>query len=62
MSQYMDRLFDPFVLLSYFILLVAFADLIIVIADGQIVEKGTHEELVAHGGRYAAMYEAQTGE
>ena len=35
MSQYMDRLFDPFVLLSYFIVLVAFVDLIIVIVKGK---------------------------
>lgn len=39
MSQYMDRLFDPFVLLSYFILLVAFADLIIAIARGKTTLK-----------------------
>ena len=35
MSQYMDKLFDPFVFLAYFIVLVAFADLIIVIARGR---------------------------
>ena len=39
MSQYMDRLFDPFVFLSYFILLVAFADPIIVIARGRTIFK-----------------------
>lgn len=38
------------------------ADMIIVIADGQIAEKGTHDELIALGGRYAQMYKAQTGE
>ena len=38
------------------------ADMIIVIADGQIAEKGTHDELIALGGRYARMHEAQTGE
>lgn len=38
------------------------ADMIIVIADGQIAEKGTHDELIALGGRYARMHEAQMGE
>lgn len=38
------------------------ADMIIVIADGKIAEKGTHDELIALGGRYARMHEAQTGE
>jgi ATP-binding cassette, subfamily B, bacterial len=33
------------------------ADRIVVIEDGGIVESGSHDELVARGGRYAAMYE-----
>jgi ATP-binding cassette subfamily B protein len=33
------------------------ADRIVVIADGGIAETGSHDELVASGGRYAAMYE-----
>ena len=35
------------------------ADLICVIADGTIAERGTHEELLAAGGRYRRIYEAQ---
>ena len=35
------------------------ADLICVVADGRIAERGTHEELLAAGGRYRAIYEAQ---
>ncbi len=35
------------------------ADLICVMADGRIAERGTHEELLAAGGRYKAIYEAQ---
>ena len=33
------------------------ADRIAVIHDGEVVELGTHADLVAHGGRYAAMVE-----
>jgi ATP-binding cassette subfamily B protein len=32
------------------------ADRIVVVDDGQVVEQGTHEELVRRDGRYAAMY------
>ena len=35
------------------------ADLILVIEDGAIAERGTHDELLAAGGRYAALYETQ---
>jgi len=35
------------------------ADQILVIEDGQIVERGTHDELVRRGGRYARLVELQ---
>ena len=34
------------------------ADRVVVVADGRIVEQGPHDELVAAGGRYSAMWEA----
>jgi ATP-binding cassette subfamily B protein len=35
------------------------ADLILMMDQGRIVEKGTHDELLAAGGRYAALYRSQ---
>jgi len=37
------------------------ADLILVVEDGRIVERGTHDALLARGGRYAELYETQFG-
>jgi ATP-binding cassette subfamily B protein len=33
-----------------------------VLERGRLVESGTHEELVAEGGLYAALWRVQTGE
>ncbi|MCU4799874.1 ABC transporter ATP-binding protein/permease [Halobacteria archaeon HArc-gm2] len=37
------------------------ADQIVVLEDGQVVERGAHEELVDSGGRYSELWGAQTG-
>ena len=47
------------VLVSHRFSTVRLADRIFVLADGRIVERGTHEELVLLKGRYARMFEIQ---
>ena len=36
------------------------ADIILVMRDGDIVEQGTHEELMARGGIYSKLIEMQS--
>lgn len=38
------------------------ADRIILLENGSVAEQGTHEELLARGGRYAQMWKAQAGQ
>jgi ATP-binding cassette subfamily B protein len=41
---------------------IADADQILVLEDGQVTESGTHDVLLAKGGKYAAMWERQSAE
>jgi ATP-binding cassette subfamily B protein len=47
------------VLISHRFSTVRMADRILVLADGEIIEQGTHKQLVALGGRYAELFELQ---
>lgn len=38
------------------------ADMILVVENGRIVERGTHRQLLARGGRYAELYDTQFGD
>lgn len=38
------------------------ADVILVVEDGRIAERGTHEQLLGRGGRYAELYLTQFGD
>jgi ATP-binding cassette subfamily B multidrug efflux pump len=46
-------------LISHRISTVKHADSIVILENGSIVERGTHHELLAHGGVYAGLYEKQ---
>jgi ATP-binding cassette subfamily B protein len=48
-------------LISHRFSTVRMADHILVLEDGRVVEAGSHDALVALGGRYAALYEMQAG-
>jgi ATP-binding cassette subfamily B protein len=47
------------ILISHRFSTVRHADLIVVMDQGQIVERGGHEELVRRGGLYARLFELQ---
>jgi ABC-type multidrug transport system fused ATPase/permease subunit len=38
------------------------ADVILVVEDGRIIERGTHTELLRAGGRYEELYRTQFAE
>ena len=46
-------------IVSHRVSMVRDADLILVLEDGRVAERGRHDELIALGGRYAALYRAQ---
>jgi ATP-binding cassette subfamily B protein len=47
------------ILISHRFSTVRYADQIVVLEDGRVVEQGSHEELIALGGRYAHLFNLQ---
>ena len=49
------------ILIAHRLSTVRAADMILVVEDGRIVQRGTHDQLLARGGRYAELYDTQFG-
>ena len=47
------------IMIAHTLSIVRNADQILVVSEGRIVEAGTHKELLAKGGKYAAMWNAE---
>jgi ABC-type multidrug transport system fused ATPase/permease subunit len=50
------------VLIAHHLGTIRHADIIFVLNDSELVEQGSHEELLAQGGVYADLYQTQTSE
>ena len=50
---------DEWIVIAHRLSTIRNADLILVMRDGDIVEQGTHEELMEKGGFYREIYQAQ---
>ena len=48
------------VLVSHRFSTVRMADLIVLLEGGQILEQGSHQDLMRHGGLYAELYRLQS--
>lgn len=61
MQQGMQRLLEgrTAVVIAHRLSTIVDADQIVVVHDGEIVQRGTHDELLAAGGRYADLYGSQ---
>jgi ABC-type bacteriocin/lantibiotic exporter with double-glycine peptidase domain len=60
-SEELDGLAATQVVVAHRLHAIANADLIVVLDGGAIVERGTHDELMARGGLYSRMVEKQSG-